>query len=83
MSAAEKNARSTALAAVREHKDSEQVRLVLELIALRVQGLKDELVTADAPRIPMLQGAALELKDLHAAVSGDYRKRPDKDGAYA
>lgn len=82
MSASGNNARA-ALAAVRDHKDTEPVRLVRELVALRIQALKDELVTADAPRIPSLQGAILELKNLHAAISSNHREKSDKDGAYA
>jgi hypothetical protein len=53
------------------------------LVTLRIQALKDELVTADAPRIPSLQGAILELKNLHAAISSNHREKSDKDGAYA
>lgn len=75
--------RGKILAAVREQRKTEPVRLVLELIQSRADALTEELVTAEPVRVRSLQGAVAELRDLHNAISAEPRKMQRKDGAYA
>jgi hypothetical protein len=75
--------RAAALAAVREHKDTEPVRLVLALMELRVEALRQALITANQDDVPVLQGAARELQSLHSAITGEHKSGTDADGAYA
>lgn len=83
MSLGLKTGRAEVLASVREHRETEPVRLVLELVRLRVEALKEEMITAGPERLPALQGAIMELKNLTAAIACRPAEKQDKDGAYA
>lgn len=78
-----KKQRAAVLAAVRDFKDTESVRLVLNLLRLRIEALMEDLVTADVARAPMLQGAIIELRDLETGITAKPKDKQDKDGAYA
>lgn len=78
-----KSERARLITALRDHRRTEPVRLVTELIRLRTGALLEEMITAEPHRIRMLQGAITELRDLEAALSSQARERERKDGAYA
>lgn len=75
--------RADLLADARQMRHLESSLVLLRLIRLRIEELKEELVERRGAGSDEIRGAIMELRSLVSAVENDPPRNEKKDGAYA